>query len=354
MPRDASNNFALLFLGALFALPLLFALFAPTAAAQDTSAVTAGAGVYGSANEEAEELRQRAEEFDLKEDAFRLQAENDETEAKRLQARASQLHNAAERLEAQAEQAADEEAEQLETAAKRTESDADELDDKADDLRDSAKKAEKEADEEAEQAALIRQLGDAIVRMAGRWECKYKWDGKTWLEKTEDNAKSNEKDIDVDASERHGMTQERFDILPDYSYYAQEETNAEYVFTREKELGESYEFRIRAARPYSDKNSGKWKIFREKGNVRIALVKEKSLVEIGGLEIIDQVVELDPVFGRNKPVQNWRSAPAAEAEMRSMGEDIAEIFFPTASRFNNPGVFENSFSWWEEHCTKIE
>ena len=353
MPRDASNNFALLFLGAVFALPLLLALFAPTAAAQDTSAVTAGAGVYGSADEEAKELRQRAEEFDLKKAAFRLQAENDETEAKRLQARANQLHNAAERLETRAEQAedrgADEEVEQLETAAKRAESEAKELDGKADDLRDSAKKAEKEADEEAEQAALIRQLGDAIVRMAGRWECKYRG-GKAWLEKTEDN----EADIDVDASERHGMIQERFDILPDYSYYAQKETNAEYVFAREKELGESYEFRIRAARPYSDKNSGKWKIFREKGNVRIALVKEKSLVEIGGLEIIAQVVELDPVFGRNKPVQNWRSAPAAEAEMRSMGEDIAEIFFPTASRFNNPGVFENSFSWWEEHCTKIE
>ena len=353
MPRDASNNFALLFLGALFALPLLLALFAPTAAAQDTSAVTAGAGIYGSADEEAKELRQRAEEFDLKEDAFRLQAENDETEAKRLQARADQLHNAAERLEAQAEQAADEEAKQLEAEAERKESEADELDDKAEALRDSAKKAEKEADEEAEQAALIRQLGDAIVRMAGRWECKYKRDGETWLEKTEDN----EMDIDVDASERHGMVHWRFDIFPDYSYAMQDETRAEYVFTRKKELGEPYEFRIQAARLYSEKNSGKWKMFREDDEVQVALGRENSLVEVGDWKITAQSVELKTLLGlKSEPVQNWESAPAAEAEMRSMEKDVAEIFYPPATRYekNNSEPLKRSFSWWEENCAKTE
>ena len=347
------------------ALRVAFALLlplAPMAAAQDTSAVTAGAGLYGSAEEEAEELRQRAEEFEAKESALRLQARNDKVEAGRLEPRAGQRRADAKRLEARAEQAegkgAEEEAERFEAAAEQAEAEADELDDKAEDFRDSAEEAEEGADAAAEQAARNRQLGDAIARMAGRWECRYKWDGKNWLEKTEDN----QKDIDVDASKRHGMIHERFDIFSDYSYAGQKDTRAEYVFLRERELwDESYEFRIQAARPYSEKNGGNWKVFRKegKGEAHITFAAERLLFEIGELETVAQSVELDPFLGRNKPVRNWESVPAAESEMRSMEEDVGVIFFPPASRYESPdgisaGVVGRSFFWWEEHCAKIE
>lgn len=347
------------------ALRVVFALLlplAPMAAAQDTSAVTAGAGLYGSAEEEAEELRQRAEELEAKESALRLQARNDKVEAGRLEPRAGQRRADAKRLEARAEQAegkgAEEEAERFEAAAEQAEEEADELDDKAEDFRDSAEEAEEEADTAAEQAARNRQLGDAIARMAGRWECRYKWDGKNWLEKTEDN----QKDIDVDASKRHGMISERFDILPDYSYAGQENTQAEYFFFRKRELWDkSYEFRIRAARPYSEKNGGNWKVFRKEGEgeALVALVKERTLFEIGGLEIVDQSVELDPFWGGNKPVKNWRNVPAAEDEMRGMVEDVGAIFFPPASRYESldgvpAKIIRRPLSWWEEHCAKIE
>ena len=339
MPSDVNRQISALVMGAIFALLSALAPPAPMAVAQDTSAVTAGGGIYENADKEAEEISERAEELREKADALRMQAENDETEAERLEGRVKQLEAKVEELEKRAD-------EQAEKEAKRLDKEAEALDEIAEDFRDSAEDAEEEAEELERRVDLVGQLGDALGDIAGRWECKNEMD----FAKSHDGMDDNKKNIDVEKSEQNNILRSRYEIFPNYRHAVRSDGIIEYVFSRKKE---SYEFIITAARRYSGTVNGSWKIYQEKGKIINSFGRERGSINISKLEIVEQSVEFHYLIRRNKPVPNWKSDPDLEAEMRKMTSDVAEIFPGLTGQWESGGKSSLiDFSWWEKHCEK--
>ena len=322
MPHDTNNNFALLFLSAVFALPLLFALFAPMAAAQGESADVAGYEIYGSVEEEAKNLRMRAEELRVKGDGFRQQAENDEAEAGRLKARADILLTEARKLDESAQNAREHM-----TAAKN-------------------------------QSASNRELAKALERSVGQWVCHMRAPGiaaEKWLRLPEARAGK----IDVEAAGRHGKTSVAFNVFPNYNFTARLVQIYEYTFTRrvkfESRDNNIYRFQIKDARALIGSFDGKWRMLRKDGG-RLSFEGGKMLARIDDLDDSETTnVELDNFILPDKRVDNWNSIPDLRAEALYTRKKANAIFQPPQKdeqETENIAPSSYSFSWWLRNCKK--
>ena len=326
MPRDASNNFALLFLGALFALPLLLALFAPTAAAQGESADVAGYEIYGSVGEEVEHLRSRAQEFRVKGDGFQEQVKNDEAESGRLKMQADKLRAKARKLD------------------------------------ESAASARKQMADAAARAALNHQMANNLKNIVGQWKCVFKAAsyGEKAFRVTE--AKADAKRINVETWEQHGIPFWTVEIFSDYNFNALEKEIFGYTFSREKKIeGQGYEFQIKAARIFSGTLGGKWTMFGEDGG-RLVFTPDEGATpaQIDDIGDPETTVHATSWLG-DKPVRNWDNISDLRAEALNMQEEVEVVFWPPLQTQYEPEenrfapsshVLSQSLSSWRENCKK--
>ena len=352
MHSATNHNSVVLVVMTVFAAVLL-AAFAPAALARDDAADMAGAGIYENADDEAEFLRQRAEEFRRKASALQLQIRNDNTEAARLEAQEERLKARAKHLEAEAKQAetagADEKADVLKVHAKRLEDSADNLDDRADDLRDSADDAEEEMEETAEQVENYEQLSGAIGNFAGQWECVYM--SESVPTKT---MKNNTRKIDFKPLARNGNVRVHYSISSNYGYARRSEAGYAFKAVREKKLDKSYEFQVELERSINVFFEGEWKIFRNEDGTQISFEKDEELVEINDIGVPETATQvLSPGWFSDNPVPGWENMPAIKNEAARLQEDANAVFLPIRkTKYEDTRPLTRSLSWWNKHCDK--